>query len=116
LQQLSLLSDSPTAFRQVTDLTCRKISTERSARKTHIISDSFPDRAIWYLSYNLHQSDNYNACAGTAYSTVRRGRSDAFCASRRLIAPSLFGVIADKCKLLKDGPDESLTEIVERKA
>jgi hypothetical protein len=33
-----------------------------------------------------------------------------------LIAQSVFGVIADKRKLLKDWPDESLSEIFERKA
>ena len=79
---------------------------ERPARKTHVSSDGFPNRAIRYLSYNPHQSDNIDVCAGMACSTVRQGRSNEPCTSQELIASYLFGGIADKRKLLKDEADE----------
>ena len=31
-----------------------RLSVERPARKTHLSSDSFPNREIRYLSYNPH--------------------------------------------------------------
>ena len=48
------LWNSTSSARRSRDQTCRQASMTRPARKTHVSSDSFPNRAIRYLSYNPH--------------------------------------------------------------